>query len=219
MKHIFAHPFLRRSVLVHIALAGGLFLLAACNQSLATFGESQSRALRSEWQATPLQNAWIYAPNAQMLLARRDGRISEQQIALSNQTALPRDNFIYLRMIPGQSPGVMRLRDVLEQSGGLPEPFTEDDLQVMRTTEDAAGALTWAEWSNGAGTTCVLAVRRMTVQTRVLPRNAGALDLLMRNCVRGSAQAALEPASAGHVGQPARGTASRTLAPLAAPAP
>lgn len=155
-------------------------------------------------------------------MVRKHGQVAEQQIALSNQTTLPRDNFIYLRTVPRASPGVMQLSSIVAQAGGLPEPFSEDDLNAMRTVEDSAGALTWAEWTDGAGTTCVLALRRMTVRERVLP--AGALDMMMRNCVRGSAHDALEPATPGYVVVPAsaqltRGTPQRSLSPLAAPTP
>lgn len=156
-------------------------------------------------------------------MVRRHGRVSEQKIALPNHTTLPRDNFIYLRTIPRASPGVMQLSGITAQAGGLPEPFSPDDLNVMRTVEDSAGSLTWAEWTDGAGTTCVLALRRMTVNERMLPQGVGALDMLMRNCVRGSAQEALEPANPEYVLVPAsarltRGTPQRSLSPLAAPA-
>lgn len=207
-----------------VALVGGVFLLAACGGPFAGLKGLENNASRNEWMAVPLHNAWIYAPNARLLVMRNHGHAAEQKIGLSNQTSLLQDNFIYLRTIPRQSPGVMQLRTILEQSGGLPSPFTESDLQVMRAAEDSAGALIWAEWTNGAGTTCVLAMRRLTVTQRVLPQGTGALDVLMRNCVRGTTQQALAPVGPEHVVTPAsarltQGTPQRSLSPLAAPAP
>lgn len=184
----------------------------------------QSAVSRAEWIIVPKTQAWIHVPDAQLVMERRVGPIAEQRVTLPNRTTLNGDNFVYLRALKSNSPGVIQLDNALEQVGGLPTPFSTDDLSVMRSRTDSVGALSWTEWSSGAGTACVFALRRMTVSSRILPMQAGALDMVMRNCVVGEAAVALVPAGADAVGFPAsahpsNGTPQRTLAPLAAPEP
>jgi len=209
---------------MQIALTGGMSLLVGCGLPLAFIDEFENAVSRVEWQRLPTDRAWISSPDALMLMERSHGRVAEQRIALPNDTALPGDNFIYLRTIHTDPPGGMRLERVLEQAGGLPGPFNEEDLGVMRTTEDAAGTLNWAEWTSGAGTACVLALRRLTIRVRVLRQGTSALDIVMRNCVRGTAQQALEPAGADLVVLPGtvrtvRPALQQPLSALAAPVP
>jgi hypothetical protein len=186
--------------------------------------ELQAQISRTEWGVIPATSAWIALPEAGLVMERRAGAVSEQRIALSNTTVLQGDNFVFLRLVPSRSPGVIQLERALEQASGLPHPFSRNDLSVMRGRVDEAGALSWTEWTDGAGTTCVLALRRLTVATRLLPRQAGAVDMVMRNCVRGGAEKALAPAAPDIVAYPARARVpgqrtQRNLTPLAAPLP
>lgn len=199
-------------------------MLAGCVTLPKPQHELQAEISRAEWVIVPAANAWVHVPEARLVMERRAGALVEQRIALPNATILQGDNFIFLSAISSRSPGVIVLERVLEQAGGLPYPFSQDDLSVMRARTDSAGAVSWTEWSNGAGTTCVLALRRLGVAARILPGQASAIDMVLRNCVRGEADAALAPAAPGAVAFSAQARASgaasqRNLSPLAAPAP
>ncbi len=200
--------------------------LAACTGDNPGLTDLQRGVARTEWVTVTSEDAWLNLPQTRLVLERRFARISEQRLLLPNHTALPGDNFVYLRAeAPGflADAGRLRLQRVLAQAGGLPPPFTQAELDILRSDEDTAGTLTWAEWASGAGTTCVLAIRRFDVGDRLLPGRAVALDMVMRNCVRGDVGEALEPAGPRSVGFPAPegmagGAPVRTLSPLAAPA-
>lgn len=200
--------------------------LAACTGDNPGLTDLQRDVARTEWMAVASEDAWIDLPQTLLVLERSFEPISEQRVLLPNHTTLPGDNFIYLRAEAASSlatAGMLRLRRVLAQAGGLPSPFTEAELEVLRSGEDMAGTLIWAEWESGADTTCVLATRRLDVTDRLLPDRAVALDILMRNCVHGDVEMALEPAGGrGVMFSAPEGMASgapvRTLSPLAAPA-
>jgi hypothetical protein len=202
-------------------------LLAACTGDNPDLTDLQRDVARTEWITVSPEDAWVYLPHTRLVLERRFARVAEQRLLLPNLTVLSGDNFVYLRAdTPGflAEAGNLRLRRVLAQAGGLPAPFTEEDLRILRSREDGAGALTWTEWTSGAGTTCVLALRRLDVADRLLPGRAAALDMVMRNCVPGDAEAALAPAGPEMVAFPApegmaRGAPVRTLSALAAPSP
>ncbi|MCC5969269.1 MAG: hypothetical protein JJU15_04930 [Pararhodobacter sp.] len=209
-----------RKLLAGFALAGSLLALGACSERmLAGAGLSAGPA---DWAAHGSGQAWVNPPELILVMERRGRTHAEQKLALPNRTSLAGDNFIYLQTVSTPNPLGMRFEAALENIGGLPSPFTEADLGAMRAREDSAGSLAWAEWTSGAGTTCVLAMRRLTVENRALPERVTALDMVMRNCVPGSADDALAPADARHVAFPAptgawQGAQQRILSPLAAP--
>jgi len=213
-----------RRRIMNTALVLASSLLAGCVVGISTPFEMQQAVERAEWGFVPPEDAWVNIPGATLVVERRFADITEQRTLLPNHTALPGDNFAHLRAVPQSDGGLLALERALERAGGLPEPFTSQDLDSMRSREDAAGTLNWAEWTDGAGTTCVLAIRRMPIGIRVLPNEAIALDMVMRNCVRDGATAALASAGPEAVsfGAPfavARGGEQRTLSPLAAPLP
>lgn len=207
-----------------VALLGSLPLLfAACTSDDPAQGGASS-AVQQEWTIIPLTRVWISAPDARLAIQRWQDGAHEQRVALPNVTAMPGDNFIYLRSITRRSPGRMRINTLIEQSGGLPVPFRPADLTVMRTREDGVGAVIWAEWTSGAGTLCVLAIRRMTQRDRILPPGTSALDAVMRNCVTGSTEEALAPLIGNSALLPASARGGQhgmqpPLSPLAAPLP
>jgi len=186
--------------------------------------ETQQGVERAEWASIPQEDAWVNIPYTMLVLERRFADISEQRILLPNHTALPGDNFVHLRAEPRSDGGLLSLDRALERAGGLAVPFTARELDSIRSRDDAAGTLNWAEWTDGAGTICVLVIRRMLIGMRLLPNQAVALDMVMRNCVRDGATAALAPAGPEAVsfGAPfgiERGGEQRNLSPLAAPLP
>jgi len=179
---------------------------------------------RAEWALIPTDESWMNFSGATLVLERRFADVREQRSLLPNHTSLPGDNFAHLRAVPPSDGALLSLDRALARAGGLPGPFVKDDLNVVRARDDAAGTLNWLEWTGGAGTTCVLAIRRLPINARVLPNQAIALDMVMRNCVRGDVTAALAPAAPEVVafGAPygaERGAKRRTLSPLAAPVP
>ncbi|MFP4240220.1 MAG: hypothetical protein ACLFRZ_13055, partial [Rhodosalinus sp.] len=124
--------------------------LAGCTGDNPGLTDLQRGVARTEWVTVASEDAWIHLPQTRLVLERRFARISEQRLLLPNHTALPGDNFVYLRAeAPGflAGAGRLRLQRVLAQAGGLPPPFTQAELGVLRSDEDTAGTLTWAEWA------------------------------------------------------------------------
>ncbi len=210
-----------RRLFAGFMLAGSMLALSACSDGVF-FVPGLTGAAPTDWVSRSSDHAWISPPGLILVMERQVRGRTEQKLALPNRTSLAGDNFIYLHTVSTPNPPGMRLEEALSGIDGLPLPFTEDDLSVMRGRDDSAGALAWAEWTSGAGTTCVLAMRRLTVEDRALPARVTALDMVMRNCVPGSADDALAPADARHVAFPSargarQGASQRILSPLAAP--
>jgi len=218
-----SEPPVFRTLFAGFALAFSLVALGACSDGMfGGAGLPGGATGSSDWVTHGTGRAWVNPPDVILVMERQWRNRVEQKLALPNRTSLAGDNFIFLQTVSTQNPLGMRLETALDSIDGLPSPFSEDDLGVMRSREDSAGALAWAEWTSGAGTTCVLAMRRLTVGERALPERVTALDMVMRNCVRGSVDEALAPADARHVAFPSptgagQGGPQRILSPLAAP--
>lgn len=197
--------------------------LSACT-TVMTPHERQQGLERAEWAIVGADEAWMNMPDASIVLERRFAEIVEQRVSLPNHTTMSGDNFAYLRAVPQSDGHIFELDRVIAQAGGLPAPFTDEEIRVMRSTQDAAGALNWTEWTDGAGNTCVLALRRLTPAVRIVPTGARAIDLMLRNCSADGVEAALRPAGPAAVALPAphgtgRGGEILTMSPLAAPMP
>lgn len=200
-----------------------LFSVAGCSATLQLPFEAETALGNAEWLVRPLDEAWVNAPMSGLLLERRAAGLAEQRLVLPNETSLRGENLLHLRTVSGITRGPrFDLEHTLTFLDGLPFPFSPDDLDVIRSRDDAAGTLNWIEWTNGAGITCVLALRRLEVGARLIPDYASALDLVMRNCVNGDVEDALAPAGPRITAFPAPpgisdGVPLRTLSPLAAP--
>lgn len=199
-------------------------MLSACETTINTRADVEAGLQRAEWAMVPEESAWVNPPETTLVLERRYADVREQRVSLPNHTSLPGDNFIHLRAVPPSRGGIFELDQALQQAGGLPYPFTEAELEVMRSREDSAGSLSWTQWTDGAGTECVLALRRIPAGVRMMPGEATSIDLVMRNCIAGELEAALEPVgphsaafSSPHGSE--RGAEVLTLSPLAAPMP
>lgn len=178
----------------------------------------------TSWQARPSSAAWIATTGSPLVVERRTPSVVEQRILLPNPTDLSGDNLIHLRTV--NTYGGTRLFSLdraLDFIDGLPVPFTEETLQVMRSREDAAGTLIWGEWTDGAGLNCALALRRVDLGVNIGLRSGTAFDMVMRNCVSGDIEAALAPVGpqAFVRSSPEIGVSGTdrpyTLSPLAAP--
>lgn len=208
------------------------FLLCALLAGLVTgcarggyFGNGWDAGQTSAFVQAQPSEAWVSVPSARLVLTRSGTEWREQKILLANETVLPGDNFVFLRAVaPGLSmqTRLFDMDSVIAAAGGVPEPFTRDDLRFLKSTSDAAGDLVYAASNNGAGVSCVLAFRGLGAGQRALPGRAERLEIMMRNCVEGPEEDALDelaPALLGFGGPPPTGTGNltTTLSPLARP--
>lgn len=180
-----------------------------------------------EFFLEPVRNAWAAEAEALVLAQRRLPRAREQLIGLTNDTTLRGDNFILLVAYgsPAHVPRSFTLESVLERVGGVPFPFeTLSDAELKRR-RDGLGTTLWKEFDTRTGVNCVLALRRLEFDTRILPANTAAMEVVLRNCVTGSTEEALEPVGPDRLAVGIMsasvngGVRPRVLNPLAAPEP
>lgn len=164
--------------------------------------------------------AWVNPAGLQLAFQRDLPGGAEQRLLLANQSAVPGDNqlVIRLRHTFGE-PGRLRFEEFLRRAGGLPPPFEALESGSFTDAGDDLGPYSWAEERFGPGTVCVLAVRRLDSAGRHLPAGADAMDMMLRNCVAGPAETALAPILAPSVmgGAAAGQGPSRMLSALAGP--
>ncbi|PQO22992.1 hypothetical protein C2I36_10195 [Rhodobacteraceae bacterium WD3A24] len=179
----------------------------------------------SQFRMAPVSRAYVLAPEALLMLQRRLGGAVEQRIALPNFTTVPGDNMLVVRAQTSQAINVntFQLEEFLARMDGPPPPFSEIDDSALQTGEDDLGPYFYAERRVGVDTLCVLVLRRITQAARPLPEGAGALDVMLRNCVQGTTQDAMEPISGRRLaaapvsGGDPRNPSFYTLSPHAAP--
>lgn len=170
----------------------------------------------------PASRAWISPDGLQLVFHRDLPGGAEQRVLLANHTPVAGDNQMVLRIRQtyGEA-GRLRFEDFVHRIGGLPAPFEAFSPGSFIDGEDDLGPYSWAEERVGAEIICVLAVRRLATGRRHLPAQADAMDILLRNCVVGSADQALSPILAPSVMGSPQGTASagqpRMLSALAGP--
>ncbi|SHJ48138.1 hypothetical protein SAMN04488012_11039 [Palleronia salina] len=205
-----------RISLACVALAGALALSGCMPTALSSNRTIQQRMETTQYRMVDTQRAWLHVPQGLLTLERDLQGVREQRIALPNDTSLSGDNFVLLRTRGG---GALRgarfdLERFVELSGGAPYPFRSLSNRNMRTGSDALGAFFWTEQAMGPGVTCVAAVRSLDRSARPLPGRAAAVDVMMRNCVRGDARAALAPIRAETLSAtPAAGAGATAAAP------
>lgn len=179
---------------------------------MASFqGESPTELAEAltEYRVVPASRALINAPHALIVLERELDGVLEQRITLPNATSLKGENVILLRAQTSRAASRSRLvlDNVLQQFGGTPTPFTSIPESALTATSDAYGDITYTTQRPGGDLTCVLAFRRSQIGSRPLPRGASSLDIMLRNCVSGSTERALQPV----MGSDAFGLASPVL--------
>lgn len=162
-----------------------------------------------------------------MAIDRQLGPESEQIIGLVNDTTLAGDNFLWMRAraTDRNAPGRFKLDDFVARVGGVPAPFKGLSDGDLHSATDTLGAYFWLEYRAGAETNCVLAIRRIDASHRLLPQGTSLLEVMLRNCIRGSIEDALNPIRDSQIGVGAVGSTqlakggTRMLSPLAAPMP
>ncbi|MTH34006.1 hypothetical protein GL279_05265 [Paracoccus limosus] len=204
-----------------MALAGPI-LAGACvpdaQDLILTQGQIDERT--AFVSVAPAQ-AWVNAPGIRSVLQRNIRTGLEQRIGLVNDSAVPGDNVMMLRTRNGVSGfGRLRFESLLASFGGMPQPFGAVSSGDLIAAEDALGPYLWVSRDFG-DTTCVLGMRRLNSGMRQLPGDGGVMDVVLRNCLRGTAQQALAPILAESIGiapiaRDGQGN-SRLLSPLAAP--
>jgi hypothetical protein len=212
----------RTALRLALALAGGV-ILSGC--AVGPGGQIMSQQEIEEsvpLQPVPVSNAWISAPDTQLVLQRELGFGSEQRISLRNRTLVPGDNLIVLRTRSGmQSRGRLRFEEFKQRVGEIPHPFADVTSGELVSGEDELGSYLWTEERFGADTICVLGVRRVDSSMRQIPGGGAVMDVMMRNCVAGTAEDALQPLLAGSVAVPAVAQSGsdqdRLISPLAGP--
>lgn len=205
------------------SLAAGTIVLSSC--ALGPAGQFLTQAQVEEripLHQVPVAQAWINAPEAQLVLQRELGFGSEQRISLQNRTLVPEDNLIVLRTRSGISAGrSLRFEEFMRRVGEIPFPFGNVTSGELISASDELGSYLWTEEQIGAGTVCVFGIRRLNSSMRQIPAGDAAMDVMLRNCVVGTADEALQPLLAASVGSPSiaqTGTdQSRLISPLAGP--
>ncbi|WP_373355070.1 hypothetical protein [Pseudoroseicyclus sp. CXY001] len=209
------------------ALALGLGIVVAGCGAAPTVGNYSLAVLEktAQFRNIAMSTAWVAPAGRIIALDRNLGSEFEQKIALTNNTTLPGDNFMWLRArVPSGYPaGSFRLVDFLGRVGQVPTPFTRVSDENLNYGDDTLGRYFYLTNQASGDTNCVLAFRRIDNAGRLLPRNTSILEVLIRNCVRGSVEEALRPITDAQIGVsavagigPVEG-GNRMLSPLAAP--
>lgn len=158
-------------------------------------------------------------------MQRTIGNEVEQIVFLPNATSVPGDNKMILRASRrgGEGAGRLRIEALRSRIDGFPAPFANVQLSDMVSTSDDLGAYSYAMIVYG-DITCALAVRKVNGTERPIPVRRNAMDAVMRNCVVGTIEEALQPIGAASFGYsgftgPASTSGTRLLSPLSAPLP
>lgn len=187
-----------------VAVALGAVMLIGCEVvgNVSRDSPTELQEALTEYRPVAVSRSYINVPNAIMVLERDLGDALEQRITLPNSTSLAGENVIMLRaQVSGHGArSRLQLNEVLKQFGGVPGPFTSVSDGAMMSRSDAHGDIVYSVMRPGGDLTCVLAFRRSQTGGRALPRGARALDIMMRNCVSGSAEEALAPIGQGAFG-------------------
>lgn len=200
---------------------GLAWLLAGCVLPDELVFDSQAKFEETTpyTQLAPSQ-AWINPPGMTFVMARGLLNSIEQRVGLPNDVPVPGDNLVVLRARVGAG-GNLQFEEFMRRTGGAPMPFQSIGSGDLRSGEDSLGTYLWAEQTFGTDITCVFGLRRLTGAMRELPAEATVMDVMLRNCLRGTAQQALAPMLDASIGVEAlAGTgqgSTRMMSPLAAP--
>lgn len=198
-------------------------VLAGCVVDPGLFLPSQKQVEDdTPFTEVPKGQAWANAPAMTLVMQRGLLNGSEQRIGLQNDIAVPGDNLLILRSRSGTAAlGRLRFEEFMTRVGGAPMPFQALRPGDLLSGEDSLGSYLWTEQILGTEVTCVFGLRRLTPAMRVMPGGSGAMDVMLRNCIRGTTAEALAPMLDASVGVRLNagdgGGGTRMLSPLAAP--
>jgi hypothetical protein len=206
-----------------LALVSGVIVLSGCDIGSGGMIFSDNRPEDIiPMRAVRAEQAWINAPEAQMVLQRELPRTTEQRISLRNRTLVPGDNLMALRTRSGlRARGPLRFEELVRWVGEIPAPFANVTPGEMISDSDELGSYLWTEEAFGNDTLCVLGIRRVDSSMRQIPSRDDVMDVMLRNCVIGTAEDALQPLLAGSITSPALAQVgsgeTRLISPLAGP--
>ena len=220
--------FSSRCRLIRLVKFPAIMALAACTASpfVQTLSLDKLQMSR-QFIVQSLDQSWTEPQDAIINITRNLGTESEQIMGLVNDTTINGDNFLWLRArVPdGRNPGRFGLQSFLSRTEGVPVPFSGISDTNLRQGADSLGTYFYLEWRSGSSTNCVLAFRRISGATQVLPSGTNVLEVMLRNCVQGSIAEALAPIEDLRIGPSAttetrhKVSGYRMLSPLAAPPP
>lgn len=219
----------KQGALMRGSAFGLVLALSACS-SVPLFGDLGlvETELTSEHTRGNLDRIWAEPPGAMIMLQRNADNDYEQLVGLENRTTLKGDNFLWLNANDGRSGQVSKgldLKRLIARFGDIPAPFSRVDSNSLSSGSDGLGGYFWQEYNAGPSTTCVFAMRRLGTGARSMPAGTRVLDLVLRNCVNGSATDALAPILDNRASQNtfydvnAPANTMRTVSQLAGPRP
>lgn len=126
---------------------------------------------------------------SEIVVEERHGGVLRHRFLLPNSSDLTGDNLLVVSDRPARQP--LALDDIDDTLGEEIPPFPPLSDIGLRSRADALGTLIWTEWTDGAGQTCVVALRRLQAPDRDGARRVR--DLHLRNCLPGDREAALAP--------------------------
>lgn len=213
-----------RSLVLALGLIGGL---AGCDSfTIEAIRHHLKISEPGTYTDVPASQRWISVPGSRVALQRSVMGEEEQRVLLDNNTAVPGENELILRAYGSadRPAGKLNFETLRTRLGGFPDPFAEVRSEDFRTGSDAFGGYVWIGRGYGSTVSCVLAFRRLDAETRLIPSDRSFLDVVLRNCVTGTAQDALAPILAQNIGYGRTSaysdhSGSRLLSPLAGPLP
>lgn len=177
---------------------------------------------RTHLSQIPNAAAWAAAPGLISAYRRPIFNGYEQRLNLVNPSYMPGDNQMVIRVRDNISVDTrLVFEEFTKWTGGLPQPFVNLSSGELIRGEDDLGPYFYAEHRAGVDTICVFGMRRLTGSDREIPAGGNVMDVLLRNCLRGSTEQALAPMLAGSLGYGpgtiGRDGRSRMISPLAGP--
>jgi len=171
-----------------------LTLVAGCGQS-NPFASSRGSKDVDERRLIAPADLWIVPKTSSFALSGRLEGDDYQLIGLENKSNMEGDNFLLL-VAKGSR---IQKREVFDPASVLGKlnintaPFYGLKDSELRQRRVGGGKLFWKETGASGKVKCVLGLRRITEEQMSLPRNVFALEMILRNCVIGSFEDALEP--------------------------
>lgn len=187
-------PFQRLSQKMTAISALFLSLMSGCSEN-NPLGQVRESTGLSERRLINPSELWVLPKDASFALGGRLDGDNYQLIGLENLSNMEGDNFLLL-ISKGSKSQKRQNFDPIKPLQNLKlstAPFYDLGDSQLRQKTLGAGKVFWKENGTGGKVNCVLGFRRITEEQVSLPRNIFALEMILRNCVRGSYDSALNP--------------------------